>query len=121
MSSSPRKAAPAPGPPATVLLGQNLYRIRVLRLPPMSQGALAAASDVSQETIRLIERNRLDNPERQLDPHVGIIDKLAAALGVPAAALLEDDQATPSKPTGRRDRSHLKIVRGTGGGLPAAP
>jgi hypothetical protein len=50
MASSPRKARKAPLP-STAIVGANVYRLRVLRLPKLSQDGLANLSGVSVETI----------------------------------------------------------------------
>jgi transcriptional regulator with XRE-family HTH domain len=47
----------------------------------MSQYALAAKAKVSREYIRLLESGRSD-------PTVGMLEKLARALGVPVTELL---------------------------------
>ena len=105
-------------PPTTVILGDNVYRLRVLKNPKWSQGRLAAESGVSVETIRLLEMNRDPHREQQLSPHHDTVDKIAAALGVEPSKLYEY-WTTPSKPTGQP--RHLSLVPKTGDALPVRP
>lgn len=102
--------------PSTTILGANVYRLRVLQIPKLSQEALATISGVSVETIRLVEQGR-DPSKPQLSPHLETLDKIAAALGTDTATLLT---ATPSKPSGQRDHSqrHLRSVPEVGAALP---
>jgi DNA-binding XRE family transcriptional regulator len=80
------------GRPTTTIVGDNVYRHRVLRTPKMSQLALSKASGVSLETIRKLEQNR--EPHRdQLSPHLDTLDKLAATFGVDTSTLFRDPDA----------------------------
>jgi transcriptional regulator with XRE-family HTH domain len=67
---------------AVATTGEKLRRLR--RGSAMTQEQLAAASGVSPSTIVAIERG--DRP----NPHPGTLGKLAKALGVSPADLLED-------------------------------
>jgi transcriptional regulator with XRE-family HTH domain len=60
-------------------IGMRLRKIR--KAKKMSQYALAAKARVSREYIRLLEAGRSD-------PTVGMLEKLAKALGVPVTELL---------------------------------
>lgn len=113
MASSPRKAKKQPVP-STAILGANVYRRRVLRVPKLSQQGLATMSGVSVETIRLLEQNR-DVTKPQLSPQFDTLDRVAAALGCEVHELLEQSP-TPSKPTGRP--RHLRSVPDTGDARP---
>lgn len=114
MATKPSRATKVTSP-ASVILGENVYRFRVLRAPKMSQRALANLSGVAMETVRLLEKNREPKRKVQLSPHLDTIDKIAAALGVSVSRLFEET-STPSKPTGQR---HLFAVPAMGDALPA--
>ena len=77
--------------PTTSIVGANVYRHRVLRVPKVSQEEFAAMSDVSVETIRRLEQNR-DVAKPQLSPHMDTLDKIAAALGVETSTLFDSDE-----------------------------
>jgi transcriptional regulator with XRE-family HTH domain len=110
MATSPRKVKEEPRP-AVAIVGANVYRLRVLRVPKLSQEDLHERSGVATETIRLLEQSR-DQAKPPLNPRLSTLDKLAAALDV----TVNDLTATPSKPTG--EPRHLSIVPDTGGALP---
>jgi transcriptional regulator with XRE-family HTH domain len=61
-------------------LGMNIRRAR--KAKELSQYALAKEADVSREYIRKLEAGKSD-------PTVGMLQRLARALGVPLAELLE--------------------------------
>lgn len=67
---------------AVATTGEKLRRLR--RGSAMTQEQLAQASSVSHSTIVAVERG--DRP----NPHPGTLGKLAKALGVSPADLLED-------------------------------
>ena len=113
MASTPEQQQIDPRP-ASAIVGANVYRLRVLRVPKLSQEALHERSGVAVETIRLLEQSR-DLSKPQLNPQLDTIDRLAAGLGVEPATLFQS--ATPSKPTGQP--RHLRSVPDTGGALPA--
>lgn len=100
--------------PTTAIVGLNVYRHRVMQPEgAWSRKKLAAVASVSEETIRLLEQNRIPSAE-QLSPHLDTIDKLALAFGVEPATLYQS--ATPSYATGRS--RHLRSVPGVGDALP---
>jgi transcriptional regulator with XRE-family HTH domain len=115
---------PATTPPeraaTSSVLGANVYRLRVLRVPRIAQETVAERAGIAQETVRQIEQSR-DPAKPQLNPRLDTIEKLAEALEVDPADLLT---RTPSKPTGqRRRRTHtvpLTVVPGSGGDRPRA-
>lgn len=110
MATSPRKMDEERRP-AVANVGANVYRLRVLRIPKLSQEDLHERSGVATETIRLLEQSR-DQAKPQLNPRLETLDRLAAALDVSVADLT----ATPSKPTGQP--RHLRVIPGTGDALP---
>lgn len=112
MASKPNEVRES-RPHTTVIVGANVYRHRVLRVPKLSQQGLADAAGIALETVRLLERNRLGGA--QLNPQLDTIDKIADALGVDPSALFQQS-AMPSFLTGRR--RHLSVVAGTGEDLP---
>jgi transcriptional regulator with XRE-family HTH domain len=61
-------------------IGMKLKRIRTAK--GLSQYALAQEADVSREYIRKLEAG-------ESDPTVGMLQRLAKALGVPVTELLE--------------------------------
>jgi len=111
MAASPRKVKERRAP-STTTVGANVYRLRVLQLPKLSQEGLAARSGISVETIRLLEQSR-DGDKPQLNPRLDTLDRLAQALDVEPYILLTP---TPSKTTGQP--RHLSLVGGTGDALP---
>lgn len=65
---------------AVVQIGENLKRLRTLRA--LTQVELAEKARVTPATVVRIERN-------QAEPHMSTLRKLAAALGVNPAELVE--------------------------------
>jgi transcriptional regulator with XRE-family HTH domain len=112
MAARPRKLRQT-ATPTTTIVGENVYRLRVMKAPAWSRRKLEALSGVSEETIRLLEKNRIPDAE-QLSPHLDTIDKLATAFEVEPDSLY---RATPSKSTGQP--RHLSVVPETGEALPA--
>jgi transcriptional regulator with XRE-family HTH domain len=92
-----RSDAPIERLPALVVLGRNLYRRRILRIPRMSQKQLAEVSGVAVNTIGALESAR--NPEKAgavSFPQLDTIEELARALGCTVADLLDEEAAYSS-------------------------
>lgn len=100
-------------PPLAAIVGANVYRLRVLRLPKMSQKALANAAGVALNTVAMVEAAR-DPSRLQNSVRLDTIEALAGALGVEAAELLAWDEAT--RVYLDANPSHLKAVAGSGRG-----
>jgi transcriptional regulator with XRE-family HTH domain len=66
--------------PTPKQIGMRLRKAR--KKKGMSQAALAMAARISREYVRKLEAGRSD-------PTVGVLQRLAKALGVPVTALLE--------------------------------
>ena len=101
---------PPERPPTAAILGANVYRRRVLRLPKMSQEKLAEVSGVAVNTIYEIEAGR--DPERATSnsPQLNTLEKLAAGLGCEPADLLRwEPEATRANLKGKR---HLSAIDG---------
>ena len=82
-------------PPLASIVGANVYRLRVLRLPKMSQEALANAAGLGINTVALIEAAR--DPDRpQNAVRLDTLEAIANALGVDPVELLRWDSTTPS-------------------------
>lgn len=96
-----REAQDPEVPPILVVLGANVYRRRVLRVPKMSQDRLAELADVAVSTIQAIESGR--DPSKPVPPYpqLDTIEKLAQALGCSVDDLLRWDPATPSYLSGK--------------------
>ncbi|MGZ5292889.1 MAG: helix-turn-helix domain-containing protein [Actinomycetota bacterium] len=80
-------------PPLASIVGANVYRLRVLRLPKMSQGQLARAAGVAVNTVAMVEAAR-DPARRQNSVRLDTMEALADALGVDPSDLLAWDEAT---------------------------
>jgi len=94
-------------PPIAVILGANVHRRRVLRLPKMSQERLAELSGVGVNTIQRIEAS-WDPPKAWNRARLDTIDQLAAALGCDPADLLRwEPEATRAEFKGKRHLSAL--------------
>jgi transcriptional regulator with XRE-family HTH domain len=83
-------------PPILVVLGANVYRRRVLRVPKMSQDTLGELGDVAVSTIQAIESGRDPAKPTPPYPQLDTIEKLARALGCGVDDLLRWDRGTPS-------------------------
>lgn len=79
--------------PISTILGLNVYRFRVLRVPKLTQKTLAAQSGISLTTIQGIEAAR-DPVKDQFFPQLNTLEALAVALGVEVRDLVDHDQAT---------------------------
>lgn len=75
-------------PPIRVVLGENVYRRRVLRVPKMSQDDLAEAAGVAANTIQAIESGRDPAKVPPSYPQLDTIEKIAGALGCTVDDLL---------------------------------
>lgn len=81
------------GLPLSSIVAANVYARRVLRIPKMSQGALAAAAGLDVDTIGRIEAGR-DPAKRQMRIRLDTIERLAEALGCEPLDLLRFDSTT---------------------------
>lgn len=105
-------------PALRVVLGTNVYRLRVMKLPKMSQGDLADRAGLSEETVRLLEQGR-DPSRKGLSVRLDTIDAIADALEVDPAELLRWDDATRVFLTG--NPPSLELVQGGGKGGRSQP
>lgn len=80
-------------PAVQTMLGDRLHRLR--RERGLTLKALAARSGVSKSMISLIERG-------ESSPTAGVLDRLAAALGVPIPALFPVDEPAADMHVRRR-------------------
>lgn len=107
------EAAQEPRPPLLTVVGGNVYRRRVLRIPRMSQEELARVSGVALNTIAVLEAAR--DPDRNVkanSPKLVTLELLADALGCEPADLLRwEPEATRAFRNGQRP---LSAVRGRG-------
>lgn len=73
--------------PLSVVVAQNVYRLRVMKVPKWSQVTLAEKSGLSRNTIAAIEDAR--DPDKSATAlRLDTLERIADALGVPAAELL---------------------------------
>lgn len=90
---SERRTEPADDRPADVqIVGANVYRMRVLKIPRWSRERLAKLSGVGVETIRKIETARDGRPADGVQ--LSKLSAIARALGVETADLLRWDEGT---------------------------
>jgi transcriptional regulator with XRE-family HTH domain len=75
------------------VVGTNVYRLRVMKVPKWSQDRLAEAAGVAINTVALIEQAR-DPAKPQSMIRLDTLERLASALGVAPADLLREDGAT---------------------------
>lgn len=80
-------------PPISTVIGANVFRYRVLRIPKMTQEELAGRAGVALETLRRIEMSR-DPAHKQLRPRVDTVEDIAHALGVEFIDLISYDGGT---------------------------
>lgn len=92
MSTQPQVLGSSDLPIASVF-GANVYRYRVLRLPKMSQDALAKAAQRDRNTIAQIEAAR-DPSKAGANPTLETMEAIADVLGVRVADLLRLDEQT---------------------------
>jgi transcriptional regulator with XRE-family HTH domain len=105
-----RHAATLDSPRLATIVGANVYRLRVLRLPRLSQERLAEVAGVGLETIRLIEAAR--DPRRAVpSARLDTLDKIADALGVEPAELFRYDSDTRAYLNG--ESSTLRLIHGS--------
>jgi transcriptional regulator with XRE-family HTH domain len=105
-----------PRPPLLQVVGENVYRRRVLRLPKLSQEELSRRSGVALNTIAVLEaaRDPAKAPKAN-SPKLVTLELLAEALGCEPWDLLRWDSATRVKRNGAK-RPRLDIVAGQGNG-----
>jgi DNA-binding Xre family transcriptional regulator len=82
-------------PPLATIVGANVYRLRVLKIPVWSREKLATLAGLNKDTIRVIEEAR--DPERESSSNLRLstLEAIAAALGVEPVELLRWDSTTP--------------------------
>lgn len=98
-------------PPLKVVVGANVYRLRVLRVPKWSQKDLAEAAHVSDETVRLLEQGR-DPSRKGLATGLDTVDALAKALEVDPSELLRWDER--SRVYVNAERPAFELLAGEG-------
>lgn len=111
-----KEELPVDRPPIKVVLGTNVYRLRVLKVPKPSQEDLAERAGVSDETVRLIEQGR--DPERKgINPGIETVELIAIALGTTADRLLAWDDGLRVYLDAISSAS-LELIEGHGQGTP---
>ncbi len=80
-------------PPPMAIVGANVYRLRVMRIPKLSQEALAEKAGVALNTLTAIEAAR-DADRPQPNPKINTLQAIADALGVSLAELFRQDSDT---------------------------
>lgn len=98
-----------PQPRLSAILGANVYRLRVLKVPRWSQGRLAEQAGVGLTTIRDIEAAR-DPDKPDYSTRLDVVERLARALNADPADLLRYDGSTRVYLQGRRPGRHLAAV-----------
>jgi transcriptional regulator with XRE-family HTH domain len=89
------QATPEERPPLAQIVGANVYRLRVLKIPVWSRDKLATLSGLDRETIRRLEEARDPGKDSNSNVRLSTLEGLANALGVDPVELLRWDSTTP--------------------------
>jgi DNA-binding XRE family transcriptional regulator len=84
------RTSPDLRPPDSVILGENIYKLRQRMDPPWSQEKLAREADLSRQAVVSAENNR-DTDRSSNATRLDTLVSIANALGVTAADLLTWD------------------------------
>lgn len=75
------------------IVGANVYRLRVMKIPKVSQDRLAEIAGVALNTLTAIEAAR-DSSKPQPNPKINTLQAIADGLSVTLDELFREDSAT---------------------------